>query len=502
MNDYQFGNFLRELRKKRGLSQYQLGHMIGVSNKAVSKWETGAAKPQTGICFHLAAALNVTVDELLACRFQEAEMAQKGNFAMHQKLWNKARTQMYKIYGDHPPVEVLGRFETEAAAFEGTDAIVYLNFLGELQQKAREQQSILNIDGVWGSSFVAWLMGATSCNPLSPHYYCPNCHAVEFRKDVRDGWDLPRKECTCGHAMRREGHQITIEYLAQKIKTGIHFQIRTPESFLPCIDQAMSSYFSDNLKIYQIEMLEGCNVPYKRYLLMPDTPNAPQSKDGILAMPLEDFGNRYQNEASMMFVATPLYELLHQLEQRTNWPPEQVDYLNPEVLRYLCTNELPEWLMASWDRTAKIYRKGEASCFSDLLTAAGLAHGTGPWENNGEELLKNGTASLDQLIVFREDIFNALHRHMPPGTGVGLPRKLMNAVTMGRINRNGMDDADECALQSLGIPQWYIDSMKKIRYLFPKAHCVQCERLSLITIWYSIHYPELCKELYARIKQV
>lgn len=256
MNDYQFGIFLRELRQKRGLSQYQLGRLVGVSNKAVSKWETGAAKPQTGICFKLAAALNVTVDELLACKFQEAERAWKGNFAMHQKLWTKARAQMYKTYGDHPPVEVLGRFESEAASFEGTDIIVYLNFLEKLQQEARDHQAIIDVRGEWGSSFVAWLMGATNCNPLSPHYYCPNCHAVEFHTDVRDGWDLPRKECTCGHAMRREGHQITVERFAQKCKEGINLEIRIPASLFPYIDRPLHTCFADTLRLYQIEMLD------------------------------------------------------------------------------------------------------------------------------------------------------------------------------------------------------------------------------------------------------
>ncbi len=73
MRDYSFGNFLHELRKRRGLSQYQIGMLVGVSNKAVSKWENGSAKPQSRILYKLSDVLGVTVDELLACKYRSTE---------------------------------------------------------------------------------------------------------------------------------------------------------------------------------------------------------------------------------------------------------------------------------------------------------------------------------------------------------------------------------------------------------------------------------------------
>lgn len=83
MRDYRFGNFLRELRKRLGLSQYQLGTLVGVSDKAVSKWENGTAKPQSFILYQLSDVLGVTVDELLACKFRSAEnKTAKGIFTM------------------------------------------------------------------------------------------------------------------------------------------------------------------------------------------------------------------------------------------------------------------------------------------------------------------------------------------------------------------------------------------------------------------------------------
>lgn len=219
-------------------------------------------------------------------------------------------------------------------------------------------------------------------------------------------------------------------------------------------------------------------------------------------MTSEDFWKRYRSETSILFVSNPTYEILHRMAQQTNWQPYQVDYLNAEVFQRLRTGQYPACLKDRLDKTMEIYRQSAQDCFSDLLTASGLTHGTGVWEENGEELLKTSTASMDQLIAFREDVFYTILGHMPTGTGVGLPRKLMNEVTMGRINRNGMDEADETALQSMGVSQWYIDSMKKILYLFPKSHSVQFEQVSLIAIWYDIHYPELSKELGSTIEEV
>ncbi|MDE6676065.1 MAG: helix-turn-helix domain-containing protein [Acetatifactor sp.] len=100
MRDYSFGNFLHELRVRRGLSQFQLGMLVGVSNKAVSKWENGSAKPQSCILCKLGEVLGVTVDELLACKYRSTENKNiKGVFAMKKALWNKASETLTSLYG-------------------------------------------------------------------------------------------------------------------------------------------------------------------------------------------------------------------------------------------------------------------------------------------------------------------------------------------------------------------------------------------------------------------
>ena len=134
MRDYSFGNFLHELRKRRGLSQYQLGTLVGVSDKAVSKWENGSAKPQSHTLFKLSVVLEVSVDELLACKYRSVRSEnEKGVFAMKNKLWNNAYKKLHDYYGDDLPIEISNRYLSEFAEFQQTDIIVYFDLLSKIK---------------------------------------------------------------------------------------------------------------------------------------------------------------------------------------------------------------------------------------------------------------------------------------------------------------------------------------------------------------------------------
>ncbi|MBP3294495.1 MAG: helix-turn-helix domain-containing protein, partial [Clostridia bacterium] len=168
MKDYSFGNFLRELRERRGLSQYQLGKLVGVSNKAVSKWENGSSMPKSPILFRLSELLGVTVDELLACRYHSSESNGKGIFAVKNKkeLWNNVYSALHERYGDTPPLAVLNRLETEKAEFERNDLIVYLNLIAVLVRKAEASGHHACLICQNSGSFTAYLLGASEFNPL------------------------------------------------------------------------------------------------------------------------------------------------------------------------------------------------------------------------------------------------------------------------------------------------------------------------------------------------
>ena len=147
MRDYSFGNFLHELRVRRGLTQFQLGMLIGVSDKAVSKWENGSAKPQSGVLSRLGQVLGVSVDELLSCKYHTPiQGGIKGVFAMKNQIWSKALTNLREKYGEIPPVLIWSRYLTEQAELQNGDMIVYWELIARLS--ARDVFTVTELDAI------------------------------------------------------------------------------------------------------------------------------------------------------------------------------------------------------------------------------------------------------------------------------------------------------------------------------------------------------------------
>ena len=138
MRDNSFGNFISTLRMRKGLSQYQLGVLVGVSDKAVSKWENGASKPRINTIIKL------------------AEEKMKG------------------IYGDKPPIRITNRFKSEQLMIEENDILLWMGFMGKLKEMFNNDDLSFELRTAQiGASFIAWLLGGTDVNPLPAHYYCP-----------------------------------------------------------------------------------------------------------------------------------------------------------------------------------------------------------------------------------------------------------------------------------------------------------------------------------------
>jgi len=252
MKDYSFGSFICALRMRRGLSQFQLGTLVGVSNKAVSKWETGAAKPQISTCRKLAEVLGVSLDELLSCKYQTSASAGKDVSAMSQELWDKAKNRLYEIYGANPPAGIVGRFETEKMIIRGSGLIAHFDYLAKLAAYARQVNSRISLRGEISNSLIAWIMGATDVNPIEPHYYCSHCKGVEFRPAVRDGWDLPPKRCACGHIMYGDGYRIPCERALTRLSKAPSFDINVSPELLKAAERLLREHFSEEVQIAPI----------------------------------------------------------------------------------------------------------------------------------------------------------------------------------------------------------------------------------------------------------
>lgn len=478
MKDYDFGNFLSELRVRSGLSQYQLGALVGVSNKAVSKWENGRSKPNSKVLPKLGSVLGISVDELLACRYRTSG-EKRGISAMNDALWQRAERAMKGLYGEAVPVPVRNRYESEKAELEKSEVPVLFLLLSEIRKRAEALGEHVLVRGCTGASFVAYLLGATESNPLPPHYLCPVCKKAEIIWSAADGWDLSSSACACGQERKRTGHMIPFELYKPLLLKQHRLDLSVSAELYP----KMGAMITECCTKFFNAVCENTGASgMQRFVLLPK--GAPAS-----AM-------RSAAASSYPVIAVMPYQALGQcrrLEQATNTSIHRIDWLNGKVLeqfRMQHTDGIPEF---SGEYVKGIIKEMKPRSCSQLLKISGLAHSPGAWENNAEELLRREEASGDEIIAYRDDIWNAIQSQVlkTGDTETGIVRMVTEQIRKGGIA--GTDTAEEMkpVFAAIGLPEWYFPALKKIRYLFPKAHGIGYSKLAMAMMWYRINEPEL-----------
>jgi len=470
MRDYSFGNFLHELRVRRGLTQYQLGALVGVSDKAVSKWESGSSKPKSGVLYSLSEILGISVDELLSCKYYSLEMkGEKGVFAMKKQLWEKAFDAMSEKYGDTIPMEITNRFLTEQAEMQNTDMIVYFDFISTLAHKAKKMGEHIRVKGGIGASLTAYLLGATEVNPLKPHYYCTGCHAVIFDTKADDGWDLPTKKCGCGKTMVSDGHDIPFESYLHTVRHNTSFNVSMTRDFLTVAKSLMREYFKD------------CNLSFEE---------REESRITTVKVVADE------RTCSFTFFADEEFERYRALELATSTSFDRIDYRCEEVLEKFQSGSTEGIVEFQTGFMKNMIKAVSPVSFRDLIQIMGLSHGTGVWTHSGDLLIEKGYC-VGELIAYRDDVFNYIQKRMIERgqTGTGFAYKIMEDTRRGIYAKNGVPKDTVSYLKSIGMDEWFVDSIGKIRYLFQKSHGVVYVKLAMVLMWYKIHYPKQFSEI-------
>lgn len=489
MRDYRFGNFLRTLRERRGLSQYQLGMLAGVSDKAVSKWENGLAKPQSRILHRLSEVLGVTVDELLACRYYSPDIGNKeSTFVEKKELWERVYQDLEHLYGTIPPVEVISRYLEEFAQLQSTDWIVYFDFLRQARTWAKECGGQICVPGSIEASFVAYVMGATEINPLKPHYYCPACHRIEFVKDVLSGWDLPIRRCSCGKEFLRDGHDLPFETLNSILRKNIRLDIFVSEGSQRAVRRMLRAYFADKIVV----TLKDGEHPEKETLVIIDNENREMQCYNGQELSFAAYYGRLKRNPVITLTGSGRIDKYHCLEEETKSFFEEVPFTDSRVLEAFLkkdTQGIPEF---GNEFAQKLIGETAAGTFHDLVQTAGLCHGTGVWEENARELIKNGMP-VGKVIAYRDDVFRYVRQRMEEKgiSGTGYAYRIMEDVRRGIYAKRGVPEAVRQQLLEIDGEEWFVESIGKIEYLFPKAHGVLSVKYALILMWYKVNYPEL-----------
>ena len=424
----------------------------------------------------LAEVLDIGTDELLACKYDTFNHKRKDLFAMDEKIISKAELKMKELYGEQLPISISNRFKTEELMLKNQMMLRWMGFLGELHDRFYEEDDFFLVRGAqMGSSFIAWLLGATNVNPLPAHYYCPKCKKIEFVSNVKCGLDAPDKKCSCGTAYEKDGFGIDAIHM-YPLFGGCDINISDGAKELA--KECFKDYFCEYSEIREIKIQKseaeeeninkGQLTNVVRYILVPREV-AVQYPGEILTLSPEEYFQKFSKFERLMIVEDPqehssfkeienikisVVNIQDYLKYAVEKKKFKIDYLEKDL------NEFASKLLSA--------------SFTELLAIEGCLHGTGVWEENGEKLYIEGIP-LSELITNREDAYTYLYSKLngkccdnPSGQVYEIVKNLQKGIYAGK----GIPADLEQLLLENEVPEWYIDSMKKIHYIFPKAHLI------------------------------
>lgn len=464
------------------------------------------------------------------------------------ELKEMAVTRAHEVYGDELPPIVQARLDRELKSIIGNGYSSLYLMAQKLVHKSLSDGYLVGSRGSVGSSFVATMAGITEVNPLPPHYVCPNCRHSDFDIDktlYTVGADMPDKTCpSCGHAYKKDGFEIPFEvflgfngdkipdidlnfsgeyqptahkYVEEMMGVGHAFRAGTISGIAEKKGYECVYHYAEQTgrtigKAETERLCKGClNVKV----------TTGQHPGGIVVVPKEDDiydytpiqypadkvdGKTITTHFDFHAMDDRLVKLdilghddptaLRMLEDLTGLNPRSIPLDDPET-RLIFSEVSPLKIDLSEMNCSigslgvpefgtgfvrQVLETTRPRTMEELVRIAGLTHGTDVWLNNAEPLVVNKIAKLNEVLCTRDDIMNYLINH---NMDAALSFKIMERVRKGR----GLTDEMESAMKNGGIPAWFIDSCKKIQYMFPRGHAVAYTMMAFRIAYYKVHYP-------------
>ncbi len=465
---------------------------------------------------------------------------------LHDMVWDKC----HELYGEEPPQLIVDRLDVELKSILGKYDVVYMS-AQKLVQRSLENGYLVGSRGSVGSSLVAYMSGITEVNSLPPHYRCPKCKNTEFITDGSYGCgaDMPDKICpVCGEKYVKDGFDIPFEtflgygggkvpdidlnfsgeYQARAHQHAIEMFGKTQVFRAGTIGTLAEKTAFGMVKKYLEErgqtasnaemnrLTQGC-VGVRR--------TTGQHPGGLVVVPddmdVEDFtAVQHPADDAESDTITTHFEyhcmednllkldmlghddptMIRMLEDLTGVNARAIPLDDPDTMSIFTSSRVlgfendeilgPTGAVAIPEFNTRFTRgmlmDTQPRDFNTLVRLSGFSHGTDVWLGNARELIVSGTASVLETVGCRDDIMLYL---ISMGLDPKMSFKIMEAVRKGKVKKGGFQEGWEEAMRDHQVPDWYIGSLAKIGYLFPKAHAVAYVMMAFRIAWFKVHRP-------------